>query len=65
VNSVDYRGQTPLHVATLTGELGAVVYMCSRDNCERDNKDNALMTPLMNTVSSNKEDVFIYLHFKE
>lgn len=30
VNSLDYRGQTPLHVASVSGELGAMMYLCSR-----------------------------------
>lgn len=55
-NVIDYRGQTPLHVASVSGELGAVVYMCSKHDCDKDAKDNALMTPLMNTVASNHED---------
>ena len=66
VNVIDYRGQTPLHVASASGELGALVYMSSLENiCEKDLKDNALMTPLMNSVSNNHQDQFIYLYFKE
>lgn len=64
-NIIDYRGQTPLHVASVSGELGAVVCMCSKVECDKDAKDNALITPLMNTVSSNLTDSFIYLFFKE
>lgn len=65
VNITDYRGQTPLHVAAASGEIGAVVYLCTRDSINKDAKDNALMTPLMNTVGSNHPQTFIYLHFKE
>lgn len=52
-------------MASVSGELGSLLYVCSRDNCFKDSKDNALMTPLMNTVSSNHEEAFVYLHFKE
>lgn len=65
INAIDYRGQTPLHVASVSGELGALIYVCMRENSNKDAKDNALMTPLMNTVSSNHEASFVYLHFKE
>jgi ankyrin repeat protein len=64
INTIDYRGQTPLHVASFNGELGAIIYMCERAACFKDTKDNALMTPLMNTVASSHEPSFIYLHFK-
>lgn len=53
INSIDYRGQTPLHVASISGELGAVMYVCCLHNCNKESKDNALMTPLMNSVSTN------------
>lgn len=66
INTIDYRGQTPLHVASISGELGSIIYVCERgDLCVKEVKDNALMTPLMNTVSSNNEPSFIYLHFKQ
>ncbi|CDW85580.1 ankyrin repeat protein [Stylonychia lemnae] len=65
INTIDYRGQTPLHVATVSGELAPVLYICSQSESIKDAKDNALMTPLMNTVSSNHEASFVYLHFKE
>ena len=54
-----------MHVAAVSGELSSVVYMCTRDACMKEAKDNALMTPLMNTINSNHEASFIYLHFKE
>ena len=50
-------------MASATGELSAVYYMCNRDKIDKEVKDNALMTPLMNTVSSNHPEAFIYLHF--
>ena len=54
LNAIDYRGQTPMHVASTSGELGSIVYMCSRgEQCEKEAKDNALMTPLMNSVAFN------------
>jgi ankyrin repeat protein len=66
INTIDYRGQTPLHVSSVSGELGATIYMCSKGPlCFKDTKDNALMTPLMNTVSRNHEPSFIYFYFKE
>lgn len=64
-NAIDFRGQTPLHVAAVSGELAAVVYMCTKEATIKEAKDNALMTPLMNTIASNHEASFIYLHFKE
>jgi ankyrin repeat protein len=30
ITAIDYRGQTPLHVATSSGELAAVVYIASQ-----------------------------------
>ena len=30
LNSIDYRGQTPLHVASASGELSSIVFMCSK-----------------------------------
>jgi hypothetical protein len=66
--AIDYRGQTPLHVATSSGELGATLYLSScLDLIEgsRESKDNGLMTPLMNTVSTNNLPSFVYLFFKE
>ena len=55
-----------MHVASMSGELGALIYACSRgDFCKKEVKDNALMTPLLNTVSSNSESSFIFLHFSE
>jgi hypothetical protein len=68
IMAIDYRGQTPLHVATSSGELGATLYLSSSlDLFEgaRESKDNALMTPLMNTVSTNNLPSFVYLFFKE
>jgi ankyrin repeat protein len=54
MNAIDYRGQTPLHVASTSGELGSIVYMCSRgEACEKEASDNALMTPIMNSVAFN------------
>ena len=29
LSSIDYRGQTPLHVATSSGELGSLLYVDS------------------------------------
>ena len=63
----DYRGQTPLHVATSSGELGSLLYITSalqgREDEYREIKDNALMTPLMNTVVENNVPSFCYLFF--
>jgi len=39
--------------------------MCSREESEKDAKDNAMMTPLMNSVSNNNLEQFVYLLFKE
>ena len=41
------------------------MYLCTISHCDRDAKDNALMTPLMNSVASNHDCLFVYLHFKE
>ena len=65
VNATDYRGQTPLHVASVSGELGPLLYLSSQSACAKDTKDNALMTPLMNTVSSGHSEAFVFLHFAE
>jgi|LauGreDrversion4_2_1035121.scaffolds.fasta_scaffold127953_4 ankyrin repeat protein len=65
----DYRGQTPLHVATSSGELGAMLYLISildgSDIEYKEIKDNALMTPLMNTIVENNVPSFCYLLFKQ
>jgi len=68
IMAIDYRGQTPLHVATSSSELGATLYISScLDLIEkaREKKDNALMTPLMNTVNTNNLSSFVFLFFKE
>ena len=54
-----------MHVASVSGELGALIYICNRSNSSKEVKDNAFMTPLMNTVQSNNDASFIYLDFKE
>mmetsp|Transcript_18213 Transcript_18213/g.17334 ORF Transcript_18213/g.17334 Transcript_18213/m.17334 type:complete len:138 (+) Transcript_18213:635-1048(+) len=55
-----------MHVASTSGELGCVAYLCSRgDSCDKEVKDNAMMTPLMNSVSFNQQEQFIYLYFAE
>jgi hypothetical protein len=55
-------------VATSSAELGATIYMSvaleARQGA-REAKDNALMTPLMNTIQLNNVPSFIYLFFKE
>jgi ankyrin repeat protein len=28
INASDYRGQSPLHVASVSGELGSLIYVC-------------------------------------
>ena len=64
----DYRGQTPLHVATSSGEIGSMLYLTSalegNEDEYREIKDNALMTPLMNTVVENNVPSFCHLYFK-
>eukprot|EP00347_Sterkiella_histriomuscorum_P014358 403361177 len=65
VNSIDYRAQTSLHVACSSGELGATIYLTSLPSCNKDPKDNALMTPLMNSVQTVQSSLFVHLHFKE
>jgi hypothetical protein len=52
-------------VATVSGELGPIIYLCGRPDIQREAKDTAFMTPLMNTVQSNHESSFVYLYFKE
>jgi ankyrin repeat protein len=65
----DYRGQTPLHVATSSGEIGSMLYLASalegKEDEYREVKDNALMTPLMNTVVENNVPSFCYLYFNK
>lgn len=62
----DYRGQTPLHIATVSGNLEVAVYLADKlKKKEAINvRDNSLMTPLMNCIISNNEHAFIYLYFK-
>ena len=50
INAVDYRGQTPLHVASACGELGPILYLCNKQGIQKEAKDTLFMTPLMNTV---------------
>ena len=65
VKMPDYRGQTPLHIAALTGNLEATVYLADRlGKAASQARDNNLTTPLMNCIVSNNEHAFIYLHFK-
>ncbi len=45
--------------------LQVSTYLEKVDGNPREVKDNALMTPLMNTVSSNNVPSFCYLFFKE
>lgn len=53
-------------MASITGEIGPIIYLCSKgDLCNKEVKDNALMTPIMNSVSSGSESCFIYLYFEE
>ncbi len=57
-----------MHVATSSGELGATLYIsnCLNEiNGARERQDNALMTPLMNTINTNNLPSFVYLLFKE
>ncbi len=64
-SSPDYRGQTPLHIATLSGNLEASVYLTRKLNKESIlAKDNSMMSALMNCIVSNNEHAFIYLYFK-
>jgi ankyrin repeat protein len=69
VTAIDFRGQTPLHVATSSGELGAVLYLTSRLNSDtaqvNEAKDNALMTPLMNSVAVGNVASFIHFLFDQ
>ena len=61
----DYRGQTPLHIAALSGNLEVCVYLAGRlSKAAVEAKDNSLMTALMNCIVSNNEHAFIYLYFK-
>lgn len=61
----DYRGQTPLHIAALAGNIEVVVYLADKmDSKSIDLRDNGLMTPLMNCIISNSEHAFIYLYCK-
>ena len=61
----DYQGQTPLHIATLAGNLEACVYLTEKlRKHDVQAKDYNLMTALMNCVVSNSEHAFIYLYFK-
>lgn len=39
--------------------------MSNCKDCEIENKDNALMTPLMNSAATNNDLLFLYLYFKE
>ena len=54
-----------MHVASVSGELGPILYLSGRPEIQKEAKDTAFMTPLMNTVQSNHESSFIYLYFKE
>lgn len=69
VNLADYRGQTPLHIAVLSGNLNSVVYLCENQALDSavdiDSKDNALTTPLMNSVVTSNDHAFVYLLFKK
>ena len=61
----DYRGQTPLHIAAISGNLEVAVYLAdSMDQKSVDRLDNEAMTALMNCIVSNNEHAFIYLYFK-
>jgi len=65
VSFVDYRGQTPLHIAILTGNLESAIYLIDRKEPGLiEAKDNALNTSLMNSVVAGNDYVFIYLYFK-
>lgn len=52
-------------MATSSGELGALIYLCESSPVLKEAKDNALMTALMNTVSNSNMPSFVYLFFKE
>mmetsp|Transcript_26805 Transcript_26805/g.33392 ORF Transcript_26805/g.33392 Transcript_26805/m.33392 type:complete len:171 (+) Transcript_26805:315-827(+) len=61
----DYRGQTPLHIAALSGHLDVCVYLADQlRKGDIETKDNSMMTALMNCIVSNNEHAFIYLYFK-
>jgi ankyrin repeat protein len=86
VNLTDYRGQTPLHISVLSGNLQSLAFMCELEkdkeylnrseevlesqglrippHIDLEVKDNALMTPLMNSVLASNDHVFVYLYFK-
>ena len=65
VSYPDYRGQTPLHIATLTGNIETAIYLIDmKKQGLVEAKDNALMTALMNSVVACNDYVFIYLYFK-
>ena len=65
VSYPDYRGQTPLHISILTGNLESTVYLIDRKEPGLiEAKDNALMTALMNAVVACNDYAFIYLYFK-
>lgn len=69
ISAIDFRGQTPLHVATSSGELGSLLYIDSLLTEEKlqlkEAKDNALMTPLMNSVAINSIASFVHLFFED
>ena len=48
----------------MSGEMPSAVYLASKPSCLRDAKDNALMTPMMNSVSSGQFAIFTHLHFQ-
>ena len=61
----DYRGQTPLHIAAMAGNLDVCVYLSDiLKKRDVEAKDNSFMTPLMNCIVSNNEHAFVYLYFK-
>lgn len=61
----DYRGQTPLHIAALSGHIDVCVYLIDKlKKKDIDAKDNSTMTALMNCILSNNEHAFVYLYFK-
>lgn len=68
IGSIDFRGQTPLHVAASSGEMAAIVYMCEQLEAQGRKvniaaKDNALMTPLMSCVANSSTSGFSYMFF--
>jgi len=64
-NSVDYRGQSPYHVAAASGELKPLVYLSRLDSVDKELKDNSLTTALMYSAGSRHVECFIYLAFRE